>query len=94
MVNCAHPSHFKNILHSDSNWKNRIKGIRANASIKSHAELDESETLDVGNKEELAMGYQNLKRLLPNLNILGGVVVPTILIWEKYVSFGLKNNRV
>jgi len=72
MVNCAHPSHFKNILLSDDIWKSRIKGIRANASMKSHSELDESETLDVGNKEELAMGYQNLKRLLPNLNILGG----------------------
>ena len=72
MINCAHPNHFENILQSDSNWKSRIKGIRANASIKSHAELDESETLDEGNKEELAKGYQNLKRLLPNLTIIGG----------------------
>ena len=72
MINCAHPNHFKTILQSDGNWKSRIKGIRANASIKSHAELDELETLDVGNKDELALGYQNLKRLLPNLTILGG----------------------
>lgn len=72
MINCAHPNHFKNILQSDGNWKSRIKGIRANASNKSHAELDESETLDVGNKDELAFEYQNLKRLLPNLNIIGG----------------------
>jgi len=72
MINCAHPDHFADVLDPDSNWTNRIKGIRANASCKSHAELDESVTLDVGDKEELARGYQQLKTLLPNLNILGG----------------------
>ena len=72
MINCAHPDHFENVLLPDSNWTDRIKGIRANASNKSHAELDEAETLDEGNKEELAKGYQNLKTLLPNLNIIGG----------------------
>jgi S-methylmethionine-dependent homocysteine/selenocysteine methylase len=72
MINCAHPNHFSGVLQPNSNWTRRIKGIRANASIKSHAELDESETLDEGNKEELAKGYQNLKSLLPNLTIIGG----------------------
>ncbi len=72
MINCAHPSHFSNVLQADSKWAGRIKGIRANASAKSHAELDESETLDEGNKEELAKGYQNLKSLLPNLTVIGG----------------------
>ncbi len=72
MINCAHPHHFSGVLEPNSNWTRRIKGIRANASIKSHAELDESETLDEGNKEELAQAYQNLKSLLPNLNIIGG----------------------
>ena len=42
----------------------------------SHAVLDESETLDIGKKEELVIGYQNLKRILPNLNILGGCCGP------------------
>jgi len=72
MINCAHPNHFSNVLQANSKWARRIKGIRANASAKSHAELDESETLDEGNKEELAKGYQNLKSLLPNLTIIGG----------------------
>ena len=72
MINCAHPHHFSGVLQPNSNWARRIKGIRANASIKSHAELDESETLDEGNKEELAKGYQILKSLLPNLTIIGG----------------------
>ena len=38
------------------------------ASTSRHAKLDESEALDVGNKEELANGYPNLKQLNPNLN--------------------------
>ena len=72
MINCAHPDHFANILNPESTWTKRIKGLRANASDKSHAELDESETLDVGNIEELASKYQELKTLLPNLNVIGG----------------------
>ncbi|WP_053991593.1 homocysteine S-methyltransferase family protein [Mangrovimonas sp. TPBH4] len=72
MINCAHPEHFKNILNTEESWTKRIKGIRANASKKSHAELDESETLDIGNKEELAKDYCDLKTLLPNLSIIGG----------------------
>jgi len=72
MINCAHPNHFSNVLQADSKWTKRIKGVRANASDKSHAELDESVTLDAGDKDELAKGYQNLKSLLPNLTVIGG----------------------
>jgi S-methylmethionine-dependent homocysteine/selenocysteine methylase len=72
MINCAHPDHFVDILNPDSTWTKRIKGLRANASNKSHAELDESETIDVGDKEQLARKYQELKTLLPNLSVIGG----------------------
>lgn len=72
MINCAHPDHFVHILNPNSTWTKRIKGLRANASTKSHAELDESETLDVGDKKLLARKYQELKSLLPNLNVIGG----------------------
>ena len=72
MINCAHPNHFASILDPNSKWTNRIKGLRANASNKSHSELNESETLDIGDKEQLAREYQNLKLLLPNLSIIGG----------------------
>lgn len=72
MINCAHPDHFVDILNPDSKWTKRIKGLRANASVKSHAELDAAETLDVGDKEQLARKYQDLKTLLPNLNVIGG----------------------
>jgi len=72
MLNCAHPLHFEHILRSDQPWTGRLKGIRANASSKSHAELDESEVLDDGNPAELGRQYKRLTELLPDLNILGG----------------------
>lgn len=74
MINCAHPSHFAHQLDSNnqSNWVQRIKGIRSNASCKSHAELDEATALDRGNITELAAMNEQLKRDLKHLNVFGG----------------------
>ncbi|MEC4983030.1 MAG: homocysteine S-methyltransferase family protein [Oscillatoria sp. PMC 1068.18] len=72
MINCAHPTHFADTLVAGEPWLERIQGLRANASTKSHAELDESETLDEGNPIELGNQYRDLKAKLPNLNVLGG----------------------
>ncbi|NJL43470.1 MAG: homocysteine S-methyltransferase family protein [Pseudanabaena sp. SU_2_4] len=71
-INCAHPTHFADVLTAGEPWLDRIRGIRANASTKSHAELNEMETLDDGNPEELGRQYQNLKSRLQHLNVLGG----------------------
>ena len=71
MLNCAHPEHFQKVL--EKPWARRIRGLRANASRKSHAELNESSTLDIGDPAELGADYAALKRgLLPNLNVVGG----------------------
>lgn len=72
MVNCAHPDHFRRSLDCDEAWLKRIGGIRANASRLSHAELDEAEELDAGDPDELARDYAKLRRMLPNLTVLGG----------------------
>ena len=72
MINCAHPEHFADVLSEPGEWKQRIGAVRANASTRSHAELDESETLDTGDKARLAEGYLRLKELLPELRIVGG----------------------
>lgn len=72
MINCAHPQHFAHTLYTNEAWKKRIGGIRANASLKSHAELDESNTLDAGDKHLLANGYLQLFNLLPSLKVVGG----------------------
>jgi homocysteine S-methyltransferase len=71
MLNCAHPDHFTGALH-DAPWARRIRGIRANASRKSHAELDASPTLDAGDPAELASQYRELSQRLPWLNVFGG----------------------
>ncbi|GGE30737.1 homocysteine S-methyltransferase [Agaricicola taiwanensis] len=72
MINCAHPTHFDRALPSDEKWMARIGGIKANASSKSHAELDEAETLDAGDPVALGAQYRQLQSRLPRMRILGG----------------------
>jgi S-methylmethionine-dependent homocysteine/selenocysteine methylase len=70
-VNCAHPSHFGPAL-PDGAIGARLRSIRANASRKSHAELDESPALDDGDPTELAAEYAGLRARHPANSILGG----------------------
>jgi S-methylmethionine-dependent homocysteine/selenocysteine methylase len=70
MVNCAHPTHFEDVL--ENGGLERVRGLRANASMKSHAELDEAEELDQGDPADLAERYRRLRPLLPNLAVVGG----------------------
>lgn len=72
MINCAHPTHFGQVLTEGGDWIRRIRGLRANASCRSHAELNEAPDLDAGDPVELARQYTQLKALLPQLNVLGG----------------------
>ncbi|WP_448040378.1 homocysteine S-methyltransferase family protein [Bradyrhizobium liaoningense] len=72
LINCAHPVHFESALAAGEAWVQRIHGIRANASIKSHAELDESEALDSGDPVDLGRRYLSLRRAFPQMRILGG----------------------
>ena len=72
MINCAHPTHFSATLHAGHKWPLRLRGIRANASRRSHAELDAANTLDDGDPVELAVEYRRLVMALPQLTILGG----------------------
>ncbi|OGT59769.1 MAG: homocysteine methyltransferase [Gammaproteobacteria bacterium RIFCSPHIGHO2_12_FULL_63_22] len=72
MINCAHPSHFEHALDDGGAWLDRIHGLRANASRKSHAELNESVDLDIGDPAELGAEYAMLTRRMPRLNVMGG----------------------
>jgi S-methylmethionine-dependent homocysteine/selenocysteine methylase len=65
MLNCAHPTHV-------ASGHERVRALRANASKRSHEELDEAEDLDQGHPGELAAGYVALSPKLPQLNVLGG----------------------
>ncbi|SPH17829.1 hypothetical protein DEA8626_01356 [Defluviimonas aquaemixtae] len=70
MINCAHPTHFMDELAGE--WTGRIGAIRANASRKSHEELDAAEELDDGDPEEFGQLYSAFAPKLPNLRVIGG----------------------
>lgn len=73
MINCAHPSHFDRVVGGDELWLERIRGLRANASRMSHAELNEASELDAGIPSDLGQEYAGLrKRQLKHLNVMGG----------------------
>ncbi len=72
MINCAHPTHFAAVLEEAGHWRERIRGLRANASTRSHAELDEAEELDDGDPADLAVRHLALRESLPGLTVLGG----------------------
>jgi S-methylmethionine-dependent homocysteine/selenocysteine methylase len=72
MINCAHPLHFQDVLQAGGAWTKRIRGIRANASRRSHQELNEAPDLDAGDPIELGGQYRDLLRTHPQINVLGG----------------------
>lgn len=72
MINCAHPTHFESTLSAGEPWLERIRGLRVNASSKSHAELNESETLDMGDPVELGRQHRELLSKMKKVNVLGG----------------------
>jgi homocysteine S-methyltransferase len=72
LVNCAHPAHIEPALALAGRWRERIVGLRINASPLSHAELDEAEKLDEGDIPALTAAHDRLADHLPNLTIVGG----------------------
>src|SRR5690606_2477534 len=76
MINCAHPTHFRHVLdghrRDGGQWLDRIRGLRANASRKSHAELDACTELDAGDPDELCAQYRELRTALRRLSVIGG----------------------
>ena len=72
LVNCAHPDHVERGLGEDGPWRERIHGLRVNASTMSHEELDEATELDDGDPVALADAHHRLERSLPAVRIVGG----------------------
>jgi homocysteine S-methyltransferase len=50
----------------------RLRGVVANASRCSHAELEVADELDEGNPDELGALVGGLRKPYPHFNILGG----------------------
>ena len=72
MINCAHPTHFAGSLEEGAVWTTRIRGVRANASTCSHAELDAMTELDIGDPADLAARHKALIERFPHITVLGG----------------------
>lgn len=72
LVNCAHTEHFDDALQAGAAWTRRVRGVRANASRMSHAELDVAEELDDGDPGEFGRLYRGLTRRFPHISVLGG----------------------
>lgn len=72
MINCAHPTHFDFVLKEGAPWVKRLRGLRANSSKRSHAELDNSLELDTGDPLELGAQYGEILRRFPHITVLGG----------------------
>ncbi|MEO0531381.1 MAG: homocysteine S-methyltransferase family protein, partial [Planctomycetota bacterium] len=72
MINCAHPTHFESTLATDEAWLTRLRGLRANASTLSHAELDDMTELDEGDPIDLGRRIADVVKRLPAVSVLGG----------------------
>ncbi len=72
MINCAHPTHFEHVMPAGASWTNRIRGIRANASRRSHQELNDAPDLDDGDPVELGAQYRDIRLRHPQITVLGG----------------------
>lgn len=89
MINCVHPVYFAELLkkNKDQAWIKRIKGIRPNASSKSHEELDNLGTLDVGDMDELANYCKEIQDSCKHIKLFGGCCGTTVehieCIYEK-----------
>ena len=77
MINCAHPAHFEPALQANTPWLSRVRGIRANASRQSHAQLDGATELDAGDPEELASEYATLVTRFPVSRSSEAAAAPT-----------------
>jgi homocysteine S-methyltransferase len=72
MVNCAHPDHFGQALEAGGEWVERVGGLRANASRRSHQELNDSADLDDGDPDALGAEHAELVRRFPRIRVIGG----------------------
>lgn len=76
MVNCAHFSHLQSTFESSPGasvaWRSRIQGVRANASNRSHSDLDAATDLDDGDPARFGNQCARLLAQLPALTVLGG----------------------
>ena len=72
MINCAHPTHFEHVIRAGGRWRERVRGLRANASRCNRAVLHAATELDAGNPLQLGAQYRDMRMLLPGVTVVGG----------------------
>lgn len=72
MSNCAHPTHLLSERGPPGPWQARVLGVRANASARSHAELNDSTELDAGDPGAFGGLHAALRQQFPALCVIGG----------------------
>jgi homocysteine S-methyltransferase len=72
MLNCTHPQHVTRMLSEGGAWRERVRGIRANASPLGLVEPPEGQPLDPGDVAGFASAMQQVNQLAPSITILGG----------------------
>lgn len=77
MIDCTGAEYFLDVLHAGGEWKKRIRGIQVNASLKSSAVLNKSNTPDTRDKYPGVVQLQVFE-LLPLIKVIGGYVLPTV----------------
>lgn len=82
MIDCAHPTHFERVVSGDGAWRDRIRGLRPNASTLSHAELDEAPELDEGDPRNPGARCTAMRDRLPQLTVLGGAAARITATWR------------
>ena len=82
MINCAHPDHFRHVFDEDADWMQRVRGIRANASRKSHAELDNSTGLDAGHPSNWANNTRRCSAASRRSMFWAVAAAPTNVMWH------------
>lgn len=63
VINCARPDYFTPVLEHGGPWVQRLRGVRAGASRRIHAELNEAADLDAGDPVE--SGRQHRRDFMP-----------------------------
>jgi len=71
MVNCVHPLEYEPAF-DNSNWMNRIRGVRPNASAMDKISLCRLNHLEDGDPIELGTQVGNLMKRYPHMDICGG----------------------
>ena len=85
MLNCAHPTHFADVLATNEPWAKRLRGLRANASTRSHAELDAAPDLDAGDPVALGQQYRDAaRRACRSSRSSAAAAAPTTGMWSRF----------